>query len=288
MPEISVIIPFYNSEKYLNECIDSVLRQTFEDFEVICVDDCSSDNSVEIIKEYSKKDNRVRLLQNKQNSGPGASRNLGVDNAKGKYIFFLDSDDFICIEILKILYDTLKETDSDTVISRTITFCDDEFNEDLQKKANVFGPHLLCREEPIKNFIVTPENYCEAYEKLSCIVWGRLYKKEFFTKNHLRFIEKVYNHEDIGFFFKYLACEPKFTIVDDVGIMYRIREDSLSYANVTKVGLSFKEDDLILCLQDAKNYINEYIPSPKKEKIFENIKKNLYWYGWGKIGNDCQ
>lgn len=288
MPEISVIIPFYNSEKYLNECIDSVLRQTFEDFEVICVDDCSSDNSVEIIKEYSKKDNRVRLLQNEQNSGPGASRNLGLNNAKGNYIFFLDSDDFICIEILKILYDTLKETDSDIVISKTLTFCDDEFNEELQKKVYGLGNYFM-KEEPVRKFVVTPENYYEAFVRTSCLIWGKLYKKEFFTKNHLNYIEKkVYNHEDLCFLFKLLACEPTITVVEDIGVMYRIREDSLSFANVEKKGLIYHQDNINLGLRDAIDYINKYIPSPKKEKIFENYQKCIFWLGLDNTKNDCQ
>ena len=90
-PLISVIIPVYNSAKYISKCLNSVITQSFKDIEIICVDDASTDESLCIIKKYSQKDNRIKVFSNDTNMGAGCSRNLALENARGKYIYFLDS-----------------------------------------------------------------------------------------------------------------------------------------------------------------------------------------------------
>ena len=95
MVGISVIIPVFNCEKYLDICITSVLMQSYQDYEIICIDDKSTDDSLTILKKYAKNDNRIKILTNDVNKGPGYCRNKGVDVAEGRYIFFLDSDDWI-------------------------------------------------------------------------------------------------------------------------------------------------------------------------------------------------
>lgn len=94
MPEISVIVPVYNSEKFLKECLDSILSQTYGDLEVICVNDGSTDNSLDILNQYKNSDSRVKVID-KENSGYGASLNMGIDAAQGNYIGIVESDDFI-------------------------------------------------------------------------------------------------------------------------------------------------------------------------------------------------
>ena len=94
MPKVSVIIPVYNTEKYLEKCLDSVCNQTLSDIEIICVDDCSTDNSLNILKEYAQKDNRIKLIEFKENKGAAAARNEGIKAATGEYIGFIDSDDY--------------------------------------------------------------------------------------------------------------------------------------------------------------------------------------------------
>lgn len=101
--KISVIIPVYNVEKYLRECLDSVVNQTFKDIEIICVDDGSTDKSLEILQEYKRKDDRFVILQ-QRHSGAGAARNYGLKLAEGKYIQFLDSDDYFEPTLLEELY----------------------------------------------------------------------------------------------------------------------------------------------------------------------------------------
>ena len=102
-PEISIIVPVYNVEKYLKRCIDSILNQSFTDFELILVDDGSTDNSGEIIDEYAIKDERIKVIH-KENGGLSSARNVGIEYSKGNYIAFVDSDDYINKNMYKILY----------------------------------------------------------------------------------------------------------------------------------------------------------------------------------------
>jgi len=117
-PKISVIVPVYNVEKYLRECVDSVLAQTFSDFELILVDDGSPDNSGKICDEYASKDSRVRVFH-KTNGGVSSARNLGVENARGEWIMFVDSDDMICADALVVLFPWTKFADVDLVEAGT-------------------------------------------------------------------------------------------------------------------------------------------------------------------------
>lgn len=100
---VSVIIPVYNTDKYLSYCLDSLIKQTIKKIEIICVNDCSSDKSREIIKEYSLKDKRIILIDNKIKHGAGISRNIGLNIARGEYVFFMDSDDYISSNFLEEL-----------------------------------------------------------------------------------------------------------------------------------------------------------------------------------------
>ncbi len=112
IPKVSIIIPVYNVEKYLKECLNSVVNQTLKEIEIICVDDGSTDNSLSILEEYAKKDNRINLLK-QENSGAGAARNKGLDSARGEYIYFLDSDDFLELNAIEILYNQIAKNQAD-------------------------------------------------------------------------------------------------------------------------------------------------------------------------------
>lgn len=115
MPEISIIIPVYNSEKYLRQCLDSVLNQSFSDFECICVNDGSTDNSLLILQEYANKDKRFKIID-KQNEGVSIARNTGIENAFGEYITFIDSDDWVEIAYLAKLYNFIVDKKIDYVV----------------------------------------------------------------------------------------------------------------------------------------------------------------------------
>ena len=106
---ISVILPIYQVENYIDECLNSIMVQTYGDIEIICVNDCTMDNSITIVKEYMKKDKRIRLINHSENRGLGGARNTGIDSANGEYILFVDSDDYIHKTLVEKLYHALKE-----------------------------------------------------------------------------------------------------------------------------------------------------------------------------------
>ena len=113
--QVSVIIPVYNVEQYLRQCLDSVINQTYKDTEIIIVNDCSPDNSLQIIKEYQQKDDRIVLLDLKQNVGLGFARNAGMKVARGKYITFIDSDDWVTKDYVEVLYNTIEKYQYDVI-----------------------------------------------------------------------------------------------------------------------------------------------------------------------------
>ena len=124
MPQISVIVPVYNVEPYLPQCLDSVLAQTFEDIEIICVDSISTDASPQILQAYAQKDPRVKVFALTDIRGLGRGRNRGLDEACGKYVFFLDSDDFLAPEALEVLYQTAERENCDAVCCTNYTYQD--------------------------------------------------------------------------------------------------------------------------------------------------------------------
>ena len=115
MSKVSVIIPVYNTEKFLRKCLDSVCNQTLQDIEIICINDCSTDGSLEILREYAGKDNRIKLIELFENGGAAKARNIGIDIAHGEYIGFVDSDDFVDLDFYEKLYNKAVETGADAV-----------------------------------------------------------------------------------------------------------------------------------------------------------------------------
>ncbi|MCT0015469.1 glycosyltransferase family 2 protein, partial [Lactococcus lactis subsp. lactis] len=132
MPKISVIVPVYNVEKLLRRCLDSIINQSFEDFELLLIDDGSKDNSGQICDHYKKQDERVRVWHI-PNGGQSAARNLGIDNVQGDFIAFIDSDDFVELDYLEQLYQPMLEDEVDVVSCRYIAYSEDR-DEEVKKK----------------------------------------------------------------------------------------------------------------------------------------------------------
>ena len=146
-------MPVYNSEKYIKKSIQSIKNQTLKEIELICIDDCSTDNSLKVIKDFQEKDERIKRLNNKQNKGPGESRNRGIEKAKGEFILFVDSDDWLEKEACEILYKKAKEENSDVVyIKPKLVFANKVIkdkrlltNKDLLSKENILKKNLKER-----------------------------------------------------------------------------------------------------------------------------------------------
>lgn len=212
--KISIIIPVYNVESYINQSIDSVLDQTYKNLEIILVDDGSKDSSGKICDEYEKKDIRVKVIH-KTNGGISSARNAGIEIATGKYIMFLDSDDFLENNACEFLYNTIETMDTEYVMGNYV------YTTHEGKKWN--NPMFDVQE----NFEVTITDYEKSFFVMNSVVWNKIFKTDFIKKNKLRFMEGalaedaiftsfLYTHTDKGYFIK------------DIILNYRQNKDNLS------------------------------------------------------------
>ena len=241
MCEISIIIPVYNVEKYLRDCLESVFSQAFNDMEVICINDVSTDKSLEILQKYAQKDSRVKIINNCKNSGLSFSRNVGLREAKGTYIMFLDSDDMLADNALKELHTYIEKNDVQGMVynrevrleSETAKKCYQFLSQTEQKfaKSDIISGKDL--------FIEMAEEKCWKTE-----VWRYLWKRKFLLENKLFFYEGIF-HEDELYSFKSLMKAEKILCVNKKYYIYRRRDESITstikYRHVESLFLIFNE-----------------------------------------------
>lgn len=236
--KLSIVIPVYNVEAYLHKCLDSVLAQTLVDFEVICVNDGSTDGSLTIIEAYAAKDKRIHIIS-QPNSGLSAARNAGIKGASGDYLFFLDSDDWIEPNSLEVLSKSV--SDEDFVAFNGRRFFEDGRVEEPDK--GVSEPEM------------TGWNYYNKYALKThkfhfvCVVL-RLYKREFLLKNNLFFEKGIYHEDNL---FTPIACyyAKKIKVIPDSLYIYRIREGSIT----KKPNLKHITDTIIIANKLAEFFI---------------------------------
>ena len=195
-PKVSVIIPVYNVEKYLHKCLDSILRQTLKEIEIICIDDGSQDNSLEVIKEYASKDNRIIVIS-QENKKQGAARNKGIEIAKGEYLAFIDSDDCVELDYFEKLYSLVKSYDADIVTTNILKH---------KKKYNKYN--VLYKKEASATSLNDKINLCKDKSQRFFNVVNKLYKKSLINDNNIRFAENCY-FEDVMFSTKAIFCANK-------------------------------------------------------------------------------
>ena len=207
--KVSVIIPVYNVEQYLKQCLDSVVNQTLKDIEIIVVNDGSTDNSLEIIYEYSNKYKNIKVI-NKQNEGCYKARNIGLENAKGEYVAFLDSDDYIESNMYEKLYLKAKETDADIVSSsyyisqdNKLKIVDFSSSAKLLKKSN--------------NRLIGAENIL-----LDAVIWSRIFKRQILIDRKIKFHSDIYAADDTFFHFISVLNTKKIVYISDILYTYRI------------------------------------------------------------------
>lgn len=208
-PAISVIIPVYNVERFLGQCLESVLNQTFKDIEVICINDGSTDKSLSILNKYQNKDKRLRIIS-QPNKGLSETRNLGIKNAKGKYISFIDSDDFIDPEMLNILFNKSEETQSD------LTLCNFKLFFENTKTYGYYRDEIFYYHLKFKTF-----NLRSQPQIINCIAaWDRLIRKDFLDKYNIKFISGMI-YEDVTFHIECMIHATKIALVPDHLYFYR-------------------------------------------------------------------
>ena len=214
---ISVLVPCYNVEKYLRECLDSIINQTLEDLEIICLNDGSNDGTLEILEEYDKRDPRI-VIVDKTNSGYGATMNIGIEKATGKYIGIVESDDYIEPRMMETLFKAAEAYDLD--YARCLYR---EFNELKHSEKIVDGRkdgafecgEVFCPMDRKSIFFITPS------------IWAGIYKRDFLNDNGIRFLETPgASYQDASFAFKTYACARKMMVVPETLHNYRINGNS--------------------------------------------------------------
>ena len=188
-PDISIIVPVYNSGKWLNRCIDSILAQTYADFEVLLINDGSTDNSPAICDEYAARDSRIRVFH-KPNSGVSASRNLGISNSNGEYITFVDSDDWIDAEYLECLHDNIAGAD--------LSICDFEVLGTTERWRQKVQPGFVSSDNFV-DFIMKTYPFCYLTAP-----WIKLFRKSIIDSHNILFNESLDTFEDTVFVLDYL------------------------------------------------------------------------------------
>lgn len=220
-PVVSVIIPVYNTDQYLNECLDSAINQTLQNIEIVCINDGSTDNSLSILEEYEKKYPRVTVIS-QQNKGLGAARNCGIQHSKGKYVFFLDSDDYIDTSVLEKTVRLAEDNTLDAVVFNFKQFAE---SEELINQ----HPHF------INTIPGTPQIYAgfeylktaKEYGAYSPVIWNVLWSRSFLQQNSLSFLEGII-HEDLLFSFRAFMAASAVMPIPDVLYHYRAREGAVT------------------------------------------------------------
>lgn len=209
-PQLSIIVPVYNVERYLRKCLESLLNQTFSDFEVICVNDGSTDGSLKILEEFEEKDYRIKVIS-QQNAGLGATRNVGIRESKGKYLGFIDSDDFADATLFEKAVKSAEENNSDVVIFNAYLYFTDSCYKTVFRDTEFYSR-------------LEKEGYFSAVEHTKIInsigVWDKLYRRDFIINNDIFNPEKRI-YEDVVFTIKTLSMAKRISVIAEPLIYYR-------------------------------------------------------------------
>lgn len=234
-PKISVIVPVYNTDKYLSKCLDSILNQTLRDIEVIIVNDGSKDNSQQIIDDYSRKDNRITSI-NKKNGGLSDARNFGIDVANGEYLAFVDSDDYIDLNMFEKMYDLSQKHQSE------IAFCDlvkvDENGTEFR---------ILPQSPQLPEKIILQDDFT-IFGEMSCFACNKIFKKSLFNQHRFRL---GIHFEDIELIPKLVLDSTILSKINEPFYKYYERQDSITKTHTEK-GL-----DIFIAVSKVTNYFNK-------------------------------
>ncbi len=226
---ISIIIPVYNSANYLEKCLDSILSQSYANFEAICIDDSSTDNSLEILQKYSEKDARIKVIH-KKNEGVSLARNAGLDSAQGEFLLFVDSDDWIEKCTCEIAIQKMSQEEADVVMWPYIRERENESKKKVIFNHDAVFDQTGIQEKLHRRMIGIIDQELEQPENADalCTVWGKLYRRSIVEENCLRFydIRKIGSYEDGLFNLQYFQYANKAIYINQYFYHYRRTNDS--------------------------------------------------------------
>lgn len=255
-PFVSIIVPVYNTEEYLEECLNCLVNQTLENIEIICINDATEDNSMEIVHNFAKNDNRIRIIENEENKGLSATRNIGMDALSGEYTVFFDSDDAIEKTAFEKLYNEAKEHEQDVIVYNFKRFNDQgaEWFEILQKKSNI--SEYIEKTDILKNSELI----------YTTTAWNKFIKTDYLKKINLKFIENIL-FEDIPFITKLFCNTDSIGIYPDVIYYWRVRDKSITQTNSNVKNLK----DRVYVSKYILNYVDEEV-----DEKYKPLKKTIY------------
>ena len=256
MIKVSIIIPIYNVENYLKECLDSVVGQTLKDIEIICVNDGSTDNSLAIIKDYAVEDSRIKIID-KKNSGYGHSMNIGIANASGEYIGIVEPDDYIKETMFESLYSLAQKNKLEFIKSSFYRFNDINGNRLFEKQP-------ITKNKSYLNIILNPQLDKKVFT-FAMQIWTGIYKKEFLENYKIKFNETAgASYQDNGFYFSTFSCAKKIMLLEEA--FYFKRDDNPNS--------SVKNKEKVYCMKTEYEFINAFLD---EKNIYENFKR-IYIY----------
>lgn len=234
---ITVIVPVYNVEKYIRQCLDSIISQTYKDLEIILVDDGSTDSSGTICDEYAQKDARVKVIH-KENGGLSSARNAGLNIAQGEYITFVDSDDTIELDMIDCLFSSVQEAD--------VVIC----KARIVREGEILKPTNVKGEKSLSNNDLWEEIFC----RLNNSAWGKLYRRSMIEG--CCFPEGLYHGEDLIFNLQYLSRATKGVFLDAVKYNYFKRKGSIT----TQIRFTEKAFDEVIIKDRAFELVEKVKP----------------------------
>jgi len=249
---VSVIIPVYNAEKYLNRCLNSVVRQTLKNIEIICIDDCSTDNSLQILNEYAQQDSRIIVICNNKNLGaPGAVKNIGIKQASGEYIGFVDADDYVDLNYFEELYKSAKQNNADIAASMKVT---------------CFGKIITTRKiDCVEGVLNTVKERIPVlqFQGSNC---SKIYKREMILKNNINCCEIRNIAEDNYFSMCSMVVANKIVTTSKTGYHYRKHDGSITSNQRTS-----NDFYIFNIYQNIDNFIKEKFKNWQAQEYLEAI-----------------
>lgn len=268
--KVSIVVPIYNVEKYLTQCLDSLVNQTLKDIEIICVNDGSTDGSAKIIDDFAKRDSRIKVIT-KENTGYGNSMNRGFDAASGEYLGIVESDDYADKNMFETLYGIAKSNDLDVVKSSYYFYYSTpkERNEKQEIVSSVLANKTIC---PTTFFTAKMEMV--EFFNIKPTIWSSIYKASFIRENNIRFNETPgASYQDASFNFKVWACAKKVRLLKDAFLHYRQDNESSSVNSKGKV----------FCVCDEYAEMERFLRlHPEKYPVLEPIRNRIKYdsYMW--------
>lgn len=284
---VSVVIPVYNIEQNLRQCLDSVAGQTLQDIEIICVDDGSTDMSPDILAEYAARDSRFHIIR-QENAGPGVARNRGMEQATGKYLIFLDSDDWFEPDFLQCMVEDAEQTGADVTICRA-----DEFDTNTGK---VYDGSWMLKTQFLPGKVFAPQDVAQhVFQFTYGWPWDKLYRAKHIRQHEFRY-PALPNSEDLVFVFASIALAEAISIVDRVLVHHRVnRTSSVSNSRHLDVEIPYKALELLRSNLHSKKTDLEYeisfvnwameflvwnvsnLPDTKAQKLYFDKMKKIWF-----------